>query len=394
MKENNYDIIVVGGGMVGAAAALGAAKLGYKVFIFERGELVNFDPKSEYDIRISAISMGSVGLLSNLGAWQETRQLRAHPYNCLTTWEETDSKISFNAADLNLAELGYMVENNLVQLGLWKQIEKNANIDYKLSTDLKQAQNLGDKWRLDLEKSEEEFSVFGDLVIAADGANSRMREIAAIGLFTYKYKQSCMLITVELENNAGFTTWQEFSPSGPKALLPLAGKNACLVWYDAPDKIKSLAKMQNEDLSKEINSNFPKSLGKVEVKNKASFELIRRHAKRYVKDGVLLIGDSAHTINPLAGQGVNLGFKDVKVLLEVLEDAKKSGLSARSAKALKSYELKRMPDNWLMQTGMDIFYHTFSNELTPLKFVRNLGLRTGDKMKLGKKQILKYAIGL
>lgn len=394
-KNGKYELIVVGGGMVGAAVALGAANLGYKVFLLEKSDLPTYNPNSEYDIRISAISTGSIGLLSSLGAWNHTKAMRVHPYNCLTTWEETDSKISFHASDLNLPELGYMVENNLVQLGLWEEIKQHSNIDYALKTELKQAQNLGDKWRLDLDDGEQEFSVTGDLVVAADGANSRMRAIAGIKLMALKYKQECMLITAELEEESGYTTWQEFTPTGPRSLLPLAGKNACLVWYDSKDTIAALMSADNKVLAEEVKANFPKLLGaSLEVKRKASFELIRRHSKRYVKDGVVLVGDAAHTINPLAGQGVNLGFKDVKVLLEVLEKAKQSGAGARSEKALREYERKRMPDNWLMQTGMDIFYHSFSNEVAPLKFVRNLGLRTGEKLKFTKKQILKYAIGI
>lgn len=393
--RKNYDILVVGGGMVGAAIALGAANLGFKVFLLEKSALPSFNAKSDHDIRISAISLGSVALLSSLGAWKHTKAMRAHPYNCLSTWEELDSKINFCAQDLNLPELGFMVENNLVQLGLWQEIKQHSNIDFSIETELKQAQNLGDRWRLDLNKSDEEFSVLGELLVAADGANSRMRAIAGIKLLALKYKQECMLITAELKEDSGFTTWQEFTPSGPRALLPLAANNACLVWYDSKEKIETLKSLDKNTLADEITTEFPQLLGeKIKVKKVASFELVRRHARRYVKDGLVLVGDAAHTINPLAGQGVNLGFKDVKLLLEVLQDAKVREASPRCAKSLRTYELKRMADNWLMQTGMDVFYHGFSNDISPLKFVRNLGLRTGEKMKFTKKQLLKYAIGL
>ncbi len=391
MNEKKYDLVVVGGGMVGAATALGAAKIGYKVAILEKNALPTFDASQDYDIRISAISVGSVALLTQLNAWQHTESMRAHSYTRLETWEEEQSKILFDAQDLNFTNLGYMVENNAVQLGLWEEIKKQENLDYFLECQLQSAIKTASGWQFTLADA----ILDADLVVAADGANSHMRDLAEIDLFTYSYKQKCMLINVELDDLAGTSTWQEFHTSGPRALLPLAGNKACLVWYDAKDKIDILMQMNDKDLAEEIMLAFPLRLGKVvDVKNKAAFELIRRHAKQYVKNGVVLLGDAAHTINPLAGQGVNLGFKDVKGFLANLEEAKKQGLTLNSPATMKGFEFKRMPDNWLMQTGMDVFYHAFNNDFLPLKALRNFGFRLGNNMDFTKKQVLKYALGL
>lgn len=147
-----------------------------------------------------------------------------------------------------------------------------------------------------------------------------------------------------------------------------------------------------------IEQHFPsrlrEELGKIEVQSSGAFPLTRQHAQHYIQNGVVLVGDAAHTINPLAGQGVNLGFKDIKVLLDVFEQAVKKGENFASEEVLKRYENKRKPDNLLMQTGMDIFYKAFSTELLPLKIARNLGLVIAEKATPLKKQALKYAIGI
>ncbi|MDF5387872.1 FAD-dependent monooxygenase, partial [Vibrio parahaemolyticus] len=235
-------------------------------------------------------------------------------------------------------------------------------------------------------------------VIGADGANSKVRQLAGIGVTAWDYRQYCMLINVKTELPQQDITWQQFTPSGPRSFLPLCSLSnddgqvvgqGSLVWYDSPKRIKQLCAMGKPQLREEILRHFPAELGDIEVLQFGSFPLTRRHAQSYSSKNCVLVGDSAHTINPLAGQGVNLGFKDVDVLLSVTEHQEKL-----EDTLLAKYERARRPDNLLMQTGMDFFYKGFSNDLGPLKFVRNAALKLAENSGPIKAQVLKYALGM
>lgn len=385
------DIIVVGGGMIGAACATGLAQLGLQIHVIEHHSLPEFDSTSEYDIRISAISAASVNLLKTLKAWQHIEKMRIFPYRGLETWEIEGFATQFHCQDLQLAELGFMVENNLIQLGLWQTFSSYHNITTNVENAIKNVEKCGKNWRIFLSNGE---SYQAPLIIAADGANSQLRQIAGIGLTGWQYRQDCMLILVNVEQDQQHITWQQFYPSGPKALLPLQNKQACLVWYDSPQKIRELKQLSNEKLAEEIHQAFPPRLGKINVQKFATFALTRRHAQDYFKQGIVLVGDAAHTINPLAGQGVNLGFKDVKVLLSVIESAVKNNEDFSTDHVLQRYQNRRKPDNLLMQSSMDLFYKAFKEDSMPLKIARNLALLGANKITPLKKQALKYALGL
>lgn len=388
---NQKDVIVIGGGMVGAATALGLAKQGLNVALLEKNPLPTFSAGQPYDLRISAISRASVDLLNSLGAWQAVEAMRVCPYDGLETWEIEGFDTKFSSQELELENLGYMVENNLIQIGLWQVLEQYSNCEQAVGFDQISAKNKDGIWTVTIDDNQQ-FSA--PLVVAADGANSQVRGWAGIGLTSWQYRQHCLLAVVKTELPQQSVTWQQFYPSGPRAFLPLLGNQGCIVWYDSPQRIKALNQMSNAQLTKEVLASFPERLGNVEVEGSGAFPLTRQHAQSYYKNGIVLVGDSAHTINPLAGQGVNLGFKDVKALLEVIEKAQSKGENLASDEVLKRYEFKRKPDNLVMQSGMDFFYKTFKTELWPLKVIRNLGLFTAQKITPLKKQALKYAIGL
>lgn len=382
---SKYDVAVIGGGMVGAAVAIGFAKQGRSVLVVEGKEPEAFTPEQPMDIRVSAISEHSVEILESLGAWQAISDMRVCPYRRLETWEHPDCRTRFHSDELNMERLGYIVENRLIQLGLWAEFEKYPNLTLRCPETLQHIE-FSAAPQVTLSSGE---CFTADLVVGADGANSKVRALAGIGITAWDYRQHCMLINVETELPQQDITWQQFNPTGPRSFLPLCGHQGSLVWYDSPKRIKQLCGMSTEQLRQEVLSHFPAELGDVKVLQFGSFPLTRRHAQSYYKQGCVLVGDSAHTINPLAGQGVNLGFKDVEALLEVTE-----GQQTLSMDVLKQYERKRRPDNLLMQSGMDFFYKSFSNELAPLKFVRNAALKVAEKSGPIKAQVLKYALGL
>ncbi len=390
-SQPNYDVVVVGGGMVGAAAALGLAQIGWSVALLEHDAPAPFDKDSVPDLRVSALGCTSVALLKQLGAWPQVQQMRYAPYRRLETWEQPGSQVVFDAASLSLPELGFMVENRILQLALWQQFAECPNLTLLCPSRLQSMVRIDDYWKVTLNEQEE---IQGRLVIGADGANSLVRRLAGIGTSGWQYRQSCMLITVDTDVMQQDTTWQQFFPTGPRAFLPLFDHWASLVWYDSPQRIRQLQAMSMAQLSQEIAAFFPSRLGAVKAIAAGAFPLVRRHAQQYVKPGLVLLGDAAHTINPLAGQGVNLGYRDVDALLEVLRQARELAEPWHSEQVLLRYQRRRRTDNLMMQSGMDLFYTAFSNDLPAVKFARNLALMVAQRAGKLKEHALRYALGL
>jgi 2-octaprenyl-3-methyl-6-methoxy-1,4-benzoquinol hydroxylase len=385
--------------MVGAASALSLAQLGLKVAIVEQSLAKKFSAEQALDLRVSAISITSQNLLNQLGAWQQLEQWRICPYKRLGVWEHEAAYVEFNADDIDQTHLGHIIENRLIQLSLWQQISLVGNIHSFCPEQLQTLEQSSDKVILTLTHCK----ITAKLVVGADGPQSKVRQMASIGMTGWDYQQSAMLINVETSNPQQDTTWQQFFPSGPIAFLPLPGKStlggfASLVWYHQRDEVRRLTSLSNINLQQEVLERFPKSLGTVKVLNKAAFPLTRRHANNYQHKRILLVGDSAHTINPMAGQGVNLGFKDVAALQSVIRDAITNGEVWHDESVLARYEKKRRHDNLLMMSTMDALYVGFSHPAPAVKSLRNLALLAINKVPFLnstiKNKALAYACGL
>jgi len=398
---NDFDCVIVGGGMVGATCALSLANLGLTVAIVEQYQPEDFSDSQALDLRVSAISLASEHLLTQLEAWPQLQQWRLCPYKRLGVWEHHASYTEFNADDIKQSHLGHIIENRLIQLSLWQQIDKHPEITLFCPASLVNFSSINKEVNLSIVKNEnsENIKIKTKLLIAADGANSQVRKLANIGMTGWDYQQSAMLINVETETKQQDITWQQFFETGPVALLPLSGKSdlggfASLVWYHKKSEIKKLSALSNEQLQLEVLQTFPKRLGKIKVIGKGSFPLTRRHANTYQKGQVLLLGDAAHTINPMAGQGVNLGFKDVKALQTVIATAIGNGECWYEPEVLSRYELMRRKDNLLMMSTMDSLYATFSHPSPAIKLFRNIGLKMADKIPFLKNKALAYACGV
>ncbi|MGU5738401.1 FAD-dependent monooxygenase [Aeromonas caviae] len=382
------DIAIVGAGMVGAATACLLAAEGLSVRVIETRLPEPYAPEQSLDLRVSAISQASVALLTRAGAWQYLQQMRLCPYRRLETWELDGFATRFDAVDLGLPQLGYIIENRLIQLALLKRMEDFPTIQTHTPAAVTSLRQSADDAVLTLDDGTE---LQARWVLACDGAESHTRRLAGIGVSRFEYRQHCMLINIDTDFAQEDITWQQFTPSGPRAFLPLPGRHGSLVWYDSPARIRALAAMSNEALAVEVRRHFPSRLGGFTVTDKGSFPLVRRHANDYHAGRVVLLGDAAHTINPLAGQGVNLGFKDVACWAGLLG---KAGAQWHELALAGRYEGRRRPDNLLMQSGMDLFYGVFSNEIGPLRLARNLALNLADKAGPLKEMALHYALGL
>jgi 2-octaprenyl-3-methyl-6-methoxy-1,4-benzoquinol hydroxylase len=398
---NNFDCVVVGGGMVGAASALSLANLGLRVAIIEKYEPKSFDTTQALDLRVSAISLASQHLLTQLEAWPQLQQWRMCPYKRLGVWESQASYTEFNSDDIRQSHLGHIIENRLIQLSLWQQITQHQGVTLFCPATLLNFASSDKEVNLSIVNNEnsEKIQIKTKILIAADGANSQVRKLANIGMTGWDYQQSAMLINVETESQQQDITWQQFFETGPVALLPLSGKSdlggyASLVWYHHKTEIKKLSALSNGQLEVEISKKFPKRLGRIKVIDKGAFPLTRRHANTYQKGQVLLLGDSAHTINPMAGQGVNLGFKDVKALQTVIASAIGNGECWYQPEVLSRYETMRRKDNLLMMSTMDSLYATFSHPSPALKLFRNIGLSMANQIPFLKNKALAYACGV
>jgi len=386
-----FDIVVVGGGMVGAASACLLADLGLKVAVVEAKAPIAYSPEQPMDLRVSAISAGSVDVLKSCGVWTAVLAMRSCVYRQLETWENNQDKLSFSSEQLNLPELGYIVENRIIQLALWEKLQGHKAVTLFCPSSLSQYQEQDNGVCCHLSCGTQ---LTARLALACDGANSKLRSMANIGITAWDYKQHCMLINIETKFEQQDTTWQEFSPTGPRSFLPLAGNHASLVWYHQCDEISRLSRLDAKSLKQEILAHFPALPGDFSVVNSGRFPLTRRHAKNYYQNNVILLGDAAHSINPLAGQGVNLGFKDIKALVFLVQEAIEQKTSWADIEVKKRYQALRKTDNHLMQSSMDLFYLGFSNDSKLLSFLRNKALKLANHSGPLKKAALRYALGL
>ncbi|WP_273205448.1 FAD-dependent monooxygenase [Marinobacter subterrani] len=406
-----FDIVVVGAGMVGAALATGLGQAGFSVALVDRAPPPVFDPQASPDIRVSALSAGSERYLGSLGAWNSILGMRATPYRRLTVWDDTRhplqnivprklTEVEFDATQLGAPHLGHIVENSVTQQALWQAAEAEPQVSLIHGLGVSSLTQSGNEVTVRLDDGRE---LTAALVVGADGARSRVRELAGIGTSRNQYSQQAMVISVRYQGPVEDITWQGFHPSGPRAFLPLhsAGPDhpgeswASLVWYDSPDELSRLKALGEDALMAEIQSAFPACLPPLShIDARASFPIARQHARHYFAGRVVLAGDSAHTINPLAGQGVNLGFQDAQALQAMLREARRAGDDLASSHWLDQYEHQRRPANRRMMLTMDLFYHLFSNQVPPVHLLRNLGLGAARALPFARNRVARYAMGI
>ncbi len=385
-----YDVIIAGGGMVGATLACLLGKSGKRVAVLETYQPTVFSPDDPYDLRVSALSRASQRALLDTGAWDGIAARRAFPYEAMQVWDATGSgEIRFDAADLGEPDLGHIVENRVIQLALLDALQVLDTVDWYCPDKLVALVVSERHVTVTLHSGQ---TLQAQLLVGADGAQSKVRELAGIAMVIQDYGQKGLVCVVQTEFPHQFTAWQRFMPSGPLAFLPLAEGFCSIVWTLPADQADAMLRLSDSDFCRELSQALDYRLGAVlAVGERAAVSLRGRHADSYCQERVVLVGDAAHTIHPLAGQGVNLGIKDA---LELVAQIHQSAGDCGSTKVLRAYERARRGDNIFTQKAMEGFRLLFGNTLTPWKVLRNSGLTIVNRMGFLKYEMAKRAMGI
>lgn len=382
------DILIAGAGMVGAAAALGFAQQGYRVTVVEPNLQTKVTGNGPYDLRISAVTSDNIRLLERLGAWSYIQALRVQPFNELAVRHHAGEWLTLGSQARGL--LGYMIENRVIQYGLLQAMRAQPSIEV-IEGQVEQLESRAGKANLS-NGQEVRFTK----VLGCDGAQSKVRHASGIGVVGKSYGQSCLLTVVQCATKMPARTWESFAESGEiHALLPLAGNQACLIMYGSRTQVADW-QQSHAYLQQVLDERFASEVGRFELRNYASFPLTRQSALRYVQDRTILLGDAAHTIHPMAGQGVNLGFRDVKKLLNVTQKIRLTNhaQSLKSRLALQQFELLRRADNELMAQAMDSIGWAFQQQQGPAALLRNMVLTGLQRLRPAKDLLTAYASGV
>lgn len=391
----HYDIIIVGAGMVGATLACGLAEEAEQLSIaIIDANAPSFDwDENSYDMRVSAITRASQTLLKNVGAWEKIIEQRVSPYQDMFVWDEGGKgELHFDSADMGETDLGHIIENRVIVKSLHQRIKELPQIELLCPAKLENIEFNDDKASLTLEDKTE---LSANFVVAADGSRSWVRQQADIAVKGWDFDQSALVTTVKTEKYHQDTAWQRFLNTGPLAFLPLTDGYSSIVWSTSPDEAKRLIEISEEDFAIELEQAFESKLGKVtSVARRAAFPLRLFETLNYVKPRLAIVGDAAHTIHPLAGQGVNLGLADVASLIEVTVEALNSKKDIGDLKVLRRYERWRRADNRSMLLAMDGLKRLFGSELSAVKSLRSLGLDITNQITPLKNLIMQQAMGI
>lgn len=391
-RRGAFDAIVVGAGMVGSAVALALARRDLRVALVEEREPPAWRASDEVDLRVVALAASSVDLLDDLGAWQDIAAARASAYRRMHVWDaENGAAVDFDAASEGQSELGFIVENRLIQHALWQALERDGRIVRRCPARVVATSDDGDVRTLTLD---DDTTLAAKLVIAADGASSPLREMLAIGTSGRDYGQRAVVAHVATERAHEATAWQRFTNDGPLAFLPLADGRSSIVWSLPADECTRVLALDEAAFLAELGCAFDFRLGPIAgTTPRASFPLQLKLADRYIAPRFALIGDAAHQVHPLAGQGVNLGFRDVATLVEAIGTARERGADFAAESTLRRYERRRRSDNAISAWSFDGIDRLFRSGFEPLVAARGVGMRIVNALGPVKRLLAGHAAG-
>ncbi len=393
------DLIIVGAGMVGSTLALALEGSGLDILVLDASplEAADFDPQGGFEPRVSALSAASQRIFERLGAWPGMSARRVSPYTDMHVWDGSGTgQIHFSAATVHAEVLGHIVENRVVQDALLETIQRRGGQRLLGAARLERLERTPQGWQLTLDDGRQ---LNAPLLVAADGANSAVRRLAGCETREWDYLHQAIVTSVRCSEPHQRTAWQRFTDDGPLAFLPLerdGDQHWCsIVWSVTELEARRLMALDDVAFRAALGRAFEQRLGEVEeVDPRLCIPLRQRHAKRYVQPGLALIGDAAHTIHPLAGQGVNLGLLDAAVLAEVIEAAMARGERPEDIRVLSRFERRRMPHNLAMMAAMEGFERLFQADPLPLRWLRNTGLKAVQALPEAKALFVRQALGL
>lgn len=400
-SSSSPDLLIVGAGMAGLtlAAALADQPVSILMIDPQMPQAPEQWPDT-FDPRVSALTQASENMLRRLGAWDAMAAQRVAPFAHMDVWDgDGTGNIQFHASEAGAEHLGHIVENRVTTHALYQRVKAAANVELRSLGLDKILDNEQGGWRVLLSDGS---AVEPTLLIGADGARSRVRDQLGFRCRTWAYGQSAIVTTVKTEKPHGDTARQVFLESGPLAFLPLreqsGQRTSCLssiVWSLNDDQLQSTMGLSDGDFCERLGKAFEQRLGKVVAADKRfAFSLVQNHAVEYIQPGVALIGDAAHTIHPLAGQGINLGLLDAAVLAEEIQRALECELPLDDFTVLRRYQRRRKPHNLLLMSTMEAFKRLFGMDIPPLRVARNLGMSFFNRHTLIKGQIMARAMGM
>lgn len=397
MTEKQYDIVIVGAGIVGSALAccLATENNAWRIGIIEPSP--SEKNAETFDPRVVALTETSRSLLDKLNVWQEISSVRACPFYKMHVWDgEGGGLIDFNSAEIGSATLGHIVENRVVLQALHCRMKALKNIF--CITGLVENLKLSEQ-QLILASGEK---ISATLIVAADGAQSCVRELANIQTREWAYHQHAIVTTVKMQKPHDFTARQRFMSTGPLAFLPLQtdaadskGHYCSIVWSADSEYAQALMTEDDATFCASLEAAFESRLGKVESTAKRyCIQLQQRHAKTYIASGLALVGDAAHSIHPLAGQGVNLGLLDIACLAGELARAKERSIPLGDNSVLRRYQRQRMTHNLTLMAAMESFKQLFGSRKLGVLWLRNLALSKVNNLSVLKQLLMREAMGL
>lgn len=389
----SFDIIIVGAGIVGLVQALSLKSSGLRVAVIDSQSAPEM-PSGEAQLRVSALTLATQTVLQNLGAWDNINAERISSYKDMLVWDKDSfAKISFSSRDVNCQQLGFIVENQAIQASLWQQAERAEFITVYSSCNISK---LALSPHGSFVSLDDDRLLSSRLVIGADGANSLVRSQANFPLTFWDYDHTAIVATIKTQEAHGCVARQVFTENGPLAFLPLWDSHYCsIVWSQNEPVAQQLLALSNQEFNKALTVAFDGQLGLCElVSERRSYPLKMRYARKWVDEGVAIVGDAAHTIHPLAGQGVNLGIWDAVSLAEHICYLVKAGKDYAAAKNLRPYERWRKTEAIKMISAMEGFKRLFAGNHPIKKIIRDVGVSAINHWNTPKNSIIKQAMGL
>ena len=387
------EVIVVGGGIVGLAMALLTSRAGIETVLLEKKPQQQYKAAADYRLRVSAISPASEYLFAYLGVWDRICAVRVSSYKAMRVWDAAGSALlHFDAADIQQARLGHIIENDLIQSVLL-DAARNESCFHLVSPVEIQTINTGT--RKVTVNMNGQADITARLLVGADGAQSLVRQSQDIEVDGWHYHQRALVCSVTTEKHHRYTAWQRFMPGGPVAFLPLENGACSIVWSVPDAEAQRLCKLDEQAFCSELTRASDACLGNVTgCGRRAVFPLRYQHAHSYVRERLALIGDAAHVVHPLAGQGVNMGLLDVVELGGLALDAVKHGRDPGAIKRLRRYERARRSENTVMGLAFDALNRLFGSEFKAVATARNLGLHAVDRSGWLKRFFMLRATGI